>query len=282
MHSYISQGRDAYVLAYIQFAADLMASERLFFCFGYLHQKTSVLNSRWGRAGLSEPLLRSRAARLKTTVAVLADMILLHVVPIDQCVCFAFFETLDLNVAEIKISVSSDSRNQLYRVAVHHWSAQAGCQDGCLVGPQWVVVADLQTSFQIRDLNMSLCRRHAPFLEGALLFFFRGHCSRWSQTPREDFRSGLTNQSWSCCEQEVRPERRAQEGVWLSGGIVKLFSSHCCGKLSKSAWFTLKTERLVPDFTRLRWLQLWTCKWTGCLQTPAVSLPSWWAKCVSD
>lgn len=44
-----------------------------------------------------------------------------------------------------------------------------------------------------------------------------------------------------CCEQEARPGRRAQEDIWLRGGIVKLFSSHCCGELSESAWFTLKT-----------------------------------------
>lgn len=30
---------------------------------------------------------------------------------------------------------------------------------------------------------------------------------------------------------------------------MKLFSSHCCGKLSKTAWFALKTEVLAQDFS---------------------------------
>lgn len=36
-----------------------------------------------GDAGVSEPLLRSHAVRLQATVVVFADMLLLHVVPID-------------------------------------------------------------------------------------------------------------------------------------------------------------------------------------------------------
>lgn len=76
--------------------------------------------------------------------------------------------------------------------------------------------------------------------------FSRGRCSCWRQTPLCGLRKrSRQSQPVKCCEQEVGPERSAQEGVWLKGSIVRHFSSHCCGKLSKTAWFTLETEGLV-------------------------------------
>lgn len=44
-----------------------------------------------GDAGVSEPLLPSHAVSLQAAVFFYADMMLLYIVLIDQCVCFPVF-----------------------------------------------------------------------------------------------------------------------------------------------------------------------------------------------
>lgn len=211
----------ACVLAWLQLAADLMVPGRMFWWVGAVHQKTSVLSSCWA---IWTPL-QWHAVRLETTAIVAADMTLLHILPIDQCVCHFI---------------------NIWLKCCWNWTI---CQDCGLLLSQRIVLADLHTSFQIRDLNVSLYRRHGPFSEAGLLF-----SPRSLQLLKSNASCGLRKRSHrseaaKCCEQEVRPERCAQEGVWLRGGIVRLFSSHCCGKPSKTAWFTLKSEGLVQDFS---------------------------------
>lgn len=97
-----------------------------------------------GDAGVSEPLLPSHAVSLQATVLFYARMILLYILLIDKCVCFPFFFFGNIwrHLAEIEPC--------------------GYCQGCCLVLPQRIVVVDLQTSFQTRDLNMSLSRRQGP------------------------------------------------------------------------------------------------------------------------
>lgn len=121
------------------------------------------------------------------------------------------------------------------------------CQDCCLVVPQPTGVADLQTSFQIRDLSMWLYRRHDPFLEAALLFFFWGHCSCWSPTPRADFGSGLANQGRSSAVNRKWGPNAVLRKVFSWGEALWRFVPHIVVEI-RARLRGFKTEGLVQDF----------------------------------